>query len=264
MALLDSSTRDDRWCTEASEVQRIMSAEEPKFWTPHHIRAAVTVTGTVLLDLKQNRYRGLATETTRALAALAENWSSISTEAQRLATQPRDRALTQAPDFIEAGLLSPAPPEVTFMTRAVNLKTQLTSIGLQERAATSIRAHHLVRFVGACLWARKALRSRSLYSIVCEVSASNTGASKPTDRHRTIELVCIFRRLRPYAFAAQDRCLLHALALLHFLSYYGSRPVWVIGVCARPWAAHSWLQLDDCVLDSSPEEICRFTPILAV
>jgi hypothetical protein len=217
----------------------------------------------VLLDLKQNRYRGLGMEHAQQLATLAANWSSISTEAQHLPESPRERALAQAAAFIKAGLLSQDPPEVTFKTTAVNLKTQLTSIGLEQSAIAPIRAHHVLMFIRACLWSKKALKSRTLYSIACEISAEKP-PSGAGNLQRTIELVCIFRRLRPYAFASQDRCLFHALALLRFLSHYGSHPTWVIGVCARPWAAHSWLQIDNCILDSSPEEICRFTPILAI
>ena len=65
----------------------------------------------------------------------------------------------------------------------------------------------------------------------------------------------MFRRLRPYAFAAKDQCLFHALALLKFLAYYNIFPTWVIAVRPTPWAAHSWLQLGNHVLDCNPEEI---------
>jgi hypothetical protein len=38
----------------------------------------------------------------------------------------------------------------------------------------------------------------------------------------------------------------------------------MIGVTAIPFAAHSWVQEDRFVFDESPEEVCFFTPILAV
>ena len=74
----------------------------------------------------------------------------------------------------------------------------------------------------------------------------------------------IFRRLRPYEFAAKDQCLFHALALLKFLAHYNIHPTWVIAVRPTPWAAHSWLQLGTLVLDCTPEEISGYTPILAI
>jgi hypothetical protein len=240
------------------------SADVPSYWAPHHLRAAVTATGVVLLDLKQNRYRGIGRANACELAALAANWSEVSTEAHPLQVSPRDSALKHAAAFIEAGLLSRDPPEVGFEARRVDLNAQLASIGLQEQRAASIQPHHVLSFVRASLWAKRALRKRTLHSIACEVSAAKNQVPGRPDLEQTIELVCIFRRLRPYAFEAKDRCLFHTLALQRFLACYGSHPTWVIGVSAKPWAAHSWLQLDSWVLDSSPEEICAFTPILAI
>ena len=52
-------------------------------------------------------------------------------------------------------------------------------------------------------------------------------------QQRAIELVGIFRRLRPHTFAARDRCLFHSLALVRFLSRHAVFPTWVIGVRAQ-------------------------------
>jgi len=81
---------------------------------------------------------------------------------------------------------------------------------------------------------------------------------------RAVELVCLFRRLRPLAFTAKDQCLFHALALVRFLAFYSVFPVWVVGVRTRPWAAHSWVQQGTLLLDSNPEHVCEYTPILSV
>lgn len=235
-----------------------------RYWIPHHLRVAVTPTGVVLLDLKRDRYFALDETETRELAVLAGNWAEVSNEAQTLGSIERDTAANRGPAFVRAGLLTPEPQQATFNTTPVDVSAQLTSIGHQGEIATSIRLHHILAFIGACRWAKKVMRSRSLYSVACELSAAKTNANSSLDVRRTNELVFIFRRLRPYAFEAKDQCLFHALALMHFLMRYGSRPSWVIGVCARPWAAHSWLQLDNCILDASPEDVCTFTPILAV
>jgi Transglutaminase-like superfamily len=238
--------------------------DNEQYWTPHHIRAAVTPTGVVLLHLKQNRYLGLGMTHAQALAALAVNWRDISTEAQPL-PRPSEPIAGARAALIDAGLLSRVPPEVGFNATTVDLTADLISVGRQQEAAAAIRPQHLIRFIGACFWAKRMLRSRTLYSVACEVSETKRRDGRlPSNPQRTIELVCIFRKLRPFAFESRDQCLFHALALLRFLSHYGSHPTWVIGVCARPWMAHSWLQLGDCVLDSSPEEICSFTPILAI
>jgi hypothetical protein len=236
------------------------------YWTPQHLRIAVTPTGVVLLDLKRDRYTALDEADASQLAALAANWSQVSTVARPFVPPSRDSVLARVAAFMRAGLLSTDPPSLAITTRAIDLTVQLRSIGLEHQVATSLRPHHVLAFIGACLWARRAMRSRTLYAVACEISAAKAKArpSDVADVTRTTELVCIFRRLRPYAFKSSDQCLFHALALLNFLMRYGSQPTWVIGVCAMPWAAHSWLQIDDCILDSSPEDVCIFTPILAI
>jgi hypothetical protein len=239
-----------------------MQSDDARYWTPHHIRAAVTPTGVVLLNLKQNRYLGIGMSQAQALAALATNWQEVSTTTHALPAESLPVAATRAA-LVDAGLLSRSPPEIGFDATRVDLTAQLTSVGRQEQSVTAIRPHHIINFTRACWWAKRALRSRSLYDIACEVSEAKRKRHAVSSQ-RTIELVCVFRRLRPYAFESRDRCLFHALALLRFLELYGLHPTWVIGVCARPWMAHSWLQLDHCVLDSTPEEICSFTPILAI
>jgi len=216
------------------------------------------------LDLKHNRYHGLGVQSAPELAALATNWAQISTSTHPMPAAARHSALHHAPAFIDAGLLSRLRPEITFSASHVDLHSALTSIGLQEQRTVSVRSHHILNFVRACWWAKKSLRSPTLYSIACELSIAKTRASAPAELRHTIDLTCIFRRLRPYAFESKDRCLFHALALLHFLGRYGSHPTWVIGVCAKPWSAHSWLQLDNWLLDCSFEQVCAFVPILAI
>jgi hypothetical protein len=65
-------------------------------------------------------------------------------------------------------------------------------------------------------------------------------------------------------FAAEGRCLLHALTLVKFLNRCGFYPDWVIGVTTQPWAAHSWVQWGSFLLDTTPENVCHYTPIMVV
>jgi hypothetical protein len=65
-------------------------------------------------------------------------------------------------------------------------------------------------------------------------------------------------------FAAEGRCLLHALTLVKFLNRCDFYPDWVIGVTTQPWAAHSWVQWGSFLLDTTPENVCHYTPIMVV
>jgi hypothetical protein len=57
-------------------------------------------------------------------------------------------------------------------------------------------------------------------------------------------------------------CLHDCLALMAWLGPSASGVALVFGVCARPFAAHCWLQSHDLVLDDHPESPSRYQPIL--
>jgi hypothetical protein len=247
-------------------VPDIGTHDKTGFWMPPHTRVCVTAAGAVLLDLKRNRYFGLGYREARSLCALATNWSAASTPAGHpLEPMPLDDAARLADALVKAGFLTPvAPTETGLSFTAIEANATLTSVGHELSVSARLHLHHIVAFLRACIWAKRAVGSRLLYSIACEVAANKAVAPQTIDLERTIEFVCVFRRLRPYAFGAKDQCLFHALALLKFLSHYNIHPTWVIAVRPKPWAAHSWLQFGSFVLDCNPEEICEYTPILAI
>jgi hypothetical protein len=233
---------------------------------PPHTRVCVTATGAVLLDLKRNRYFGLGYREARSLSTLAANWSSASMSSGRaLEPMQLDDAARLADALIKAGFLTAvAPTEPALQVASFDSNAALTSVGYELAAPPQLHLHNIIAFLRACIWAKRAVDSRLLYSIACEIAESKARITNDIDLQHTVELVSVFRRLRPYAFAAKDQCLFHALALLKFLAHYNIFPTWVVAVRPTPWAAHSWLQLGSHVLDCNPEEISGYTPILAI
>jgi hypothetical protein len=241
-----------------------MQQETKRYWMPSHVCGCPTLTGAVLLDLKRNRYFGVGRKEADVLHMLAGNWP---TDAEHDAPQSltSNAAVRIAEELVEAGLLSrDVPTPDGLMHGQVTLTGTLASVGHELDRSAPIQFGHIVAFLRSCAWAGRALRSRTLYSIACEIARDKAFRTDWFDEQRTIELVGIFRRLRPHAFAATNRCLFHALALMNFLSRYEVFPTWVIGVRAKPWAAHSWVQHDNLILDSNPEHICEYTPLLAI
>jgi len=251
---------------EVKSVPDIGTNKNKEFWMPPHTRVCVTATGAVLLDLKRNRYFGLGYREARSLSTLATNWAAASTPAGHpLEPMQLEDAARLADALVKAGFLTPvAPTEPGPSFAAIDSDAALTSVGCELAATPHLHLHHIIAFLRACIWAKRAVDSRLLYSIACEVAESKAGITHDIDLQHTVELVSVFRRLRPYAFAAKDQCLFHALALLKFLAHYNIHPTWVIAVRPTPWAAHSWLQLGAFVLDCTPEETSGYTPILAI
>lgn len=236
-----------------------------QYWIPAHIRFCSTATGAVILDLLRNRYLGIGSKEADVLKradAMGQDISSITQTLQPLSAA--DEALANA--LAKAGLLvSTRPPaDAALKMQSVDLNSVLTSVGHQVEILVRVRPVHILNFLRACHWARGCVRSRTLYSVALEIcEMKTTGNDDPSEQH-TIELVCLFRRLRPLAFTAKDQCLFHALALVRFLAFYDVFPVWVVGVRTRPWAAHSWVQKGNLLLDANPEHVCEYTPILSV
>ncbi|WP_116808679.1 lasso peptide biosynthesis B2 protein [Steroidobacter cummioxidans] len=242
---------------------------EKAYWLPSHVRACSTATGTVILDLRRNRYFGVGRKETIALRALAGNWQSLAAAPASFASDaeplPFQDAVKIADQLVQAGLLSNSTPEpAAFTPTQVDLDSVLTSVGHEIDRKSSIRWRHLTSFLRACTWARHSVRSRTLFLTAEDVGRQKNVAGASFNNERAIELVGIFRRLRPHTFAARDQCLFHALALVRFLAYYDVYPTWVIGVRTKPWAAHSWVQQGTLLLDANPEQVCEYTPILAI
>ncbi len=58
-----------------------------------------------------------------------------------------------------------------------------------------------------------------------------------------------------------NRCLSRSIALVQRLAQLGCAAHLVMAVRAAPFAAHSWVQVDDIVLNDTPEEVSRYSPI---
>jgi Transglutaminase-like superfamily len=258
---------------------------------PPHVYVCATGNGSVLLDLKQNRYFGLGQGESELLAGAVDSWPPPAwplTATRDEAPEPASIARL-CDSLLKDGLLVPGddseapgggsevsgggsestgaratglPPSAT----RVDMKVEFVAVGDELEAHGSMRLADVRNFAAAYLSAWYSLRRRPLSSTVEAVHArklrrQSAGGFEST---RAAELVDIFRRLRPFVFAAEGRCLLHALTLVEFLSFYDLYPDWVIGVTTQPWGAHSWVQSGKFLLDTNPEKVCHFTPILVV
>jgi len=237
-----------------------------------HVHVCVTGDGCVLLDLKRDKYLGLGRGETELLAAAIDEWPKPTWEcgADCLSACAKSPRLDELCSSLAAdGLLVPAQRECVSASREPlpGMRREWISIGDELEVPGRIGLRHLANFVTAFLWARCSLAWRPILSTVETVRARKSRRVHDVNLTDTLELaamVDIFRRLRPFLFAPEGRCLLHALTLVRYLSRYGLYPEWVIGVATQPWAAHSWVQSGNFLLDSNPEKVCRYTPIMVV
>jgi hypothetical protein len=240
-----------------------------------HLHVCVTGDGSVLLDLKRDKYLGLGREETEVLAAVIDTWPKPTWDcADHLLSAVSERADELCRMLAADGMLIPASRDCGLISNAlssgasaVDMKREWISIGDELEADGRVTAKHVANFAAAFSWARCSLAWRHFSSTVEAIRAKKSRYGREQDSPSVLQvaaMVGVFRQLRPFVFEAEGRCLLHALTLVRFLSSYGFYPEWVIGVATQPWAAHSWVQWGNFLLDSNPEKICRFTSIMVV
>jgi hypothetical protein len=237
-----------------------------RYWMAAHVQACATPAGVILLDLKRDRYLGLGLSESVSLGRHVQDWPVIRSETVLQGTPCEELCATLLAD----GILSrERPASTTLSATTVDMGAEFVSVGDEIEVSAPIRARDVANFLMAYGSAACSLRFRSFLKVVESVRRTKRrraqqGLCLPPDSTHTAALVDRFRRLRTFAFTAEGHCLLHALTLVKFLGCYGCYPDWVIGVAAQPFGAHAWVQWHSYLLDTNPEKVCRYTPILVV
>jgi transglutaminase superfamily protein len=237
-----------------------------------HVHVCVTGDGAVFLDLKHDKYLGIGRRDSELLAAAISSWPKPQWD--RTEMEPTsDAAVAYTDELCRSlaadGLLISGVSHSAQAAREplIDMRREWISVGDELEAESKVTVTHVANFVVAFLWARCSLVWRPFSATVEGMrveKARRPSGIDPNDTVKMTALVGVFRQIRPLVFAAEGRCLLHALTLTRFLNRYGLYPEWVIGVATQPWAAHAWVQCGNLLLDTNPEKVCRYTPILAI
>jgi Transglutaminase-like superfamily len=121
-------------------------------------------------------------------------------------------------------------------------------------------APHALRFLGACLWARDVVARGALARAAGDLSALKWRCEDGRDVRAEVQK---FVRLRPW-FPGAHACLFDSLALSRFMMAAGQSVDWVVGVKARPFAAHSWVECGGDILNDDRETCTPFTEVLRI
>lgn len=197
------------------------------------------------LDLGRNRYFRLDGGTRDAFIALMRNpeLSRPETEAliKRRILKWTDRAERISPVFVQVpmrSLIEEAP------AHSYGRKAHVLEIAfLLSRAWFERRFVPLAQVMG---------RRR--------VIALTTRSAGPAASRRHAGLFASVRRMIPIG----PSCLPDSLALLDFLANRRCSARLVVGIRREPFAAHCWVQADDCLLNETVDVASGFTPIYVV
>lgn len=89
------------------------------------------------------------------------------------------------------------------------------------------------------------------------------GSARPPARTVTEQAASSFRRAGDLA-SLSDRCLPHSIAVTRWLFRRGVGATLVMGISIDPFQAHSWVQVDDVLINERVELVRDFLPILVI
>lgn len=250
----------------------LMSVQSmPTYWLCRHVYVCALPTATIFMDIKRNAYHAIAAADARRLAANVPGLSALlRTHACCSADGETDSETTALLcSLLQANLLTTSVKYGKIVSAPHLMHSVRDDLVVPTVERRPIRITDVLKFLAALTYAFFAARIAPLRYVIGHAqrkARTERMAARltPTDQVAVLELVSIYRRIRVYLFGSRNNCLLQALSLRTFLTYYHIRTTWIFGVKMNPWSAHSWVQYGSLVLDGSPEEVQYYTPILVI
>jgi transglutaminase superfamily protein len=242
------------------------SAREYKYVLAHDVYVCKLDDAAVFLDLRANQYFAVPPESIAALDEMVEGFCTLS------AASPRRRSSESSAEstiesLVSRGILTESRDAGVPARRVTISASQAIAPGQRSNSVRAIHGSHLAFFIGAlcdALFHVHLNRLKPLLDRIRVLQAQSGEASGPSRLDAVLELLEVFRRLRTFFYTAKDFCLVDALTLTLFLHKYEHAPTFVIGIRTKPFVAHAWVQVGNCIIDDRIEASQGFTPILTV
>jgi len=242
-----------------------ISSQGAKYYLSPQVYCCEFDDGAIILDMRAAAYLGIDAEHARILRACIENWPNFKRcdSDSNCANNPAFDVLVA--DLLSRGILTPAP------TKTHLLDFECPTTGWTNPNWGAARHHvpisHLLLFSTSSLWVLLRRRGRGLASLLAWVGHHQAAIQRnenSSGREIDSELLQSFFRLRIWFYTAYRHCLLDSLVLSVYLTKRMVPCTLVIGVSTRPFAAHAWVQIGECVLNDTVEHVLTFTRTLAV
>jgi hypothetical protein len=237
-----------------------------KYLLQPHVFASIFDDGAVLLDLRSGKYFTLSAQAVCALSNIVVGWPHLRESLPFSSGDSTESTDDLVPALLEKRLLT-RDKSCGKSATPIPVRRPTTSLELSEwDTPPSISRTSVCNFLAAAVAADIATRFFPIrYAVTIARRRADARARRCPLDSATLRLhIASYQRLRPLLFTSRDKCLFDSIALLQFLSFYNVFPTWVFGVRHAPFIAHCWLQLDDAVLNDTPEHVSNYLPIMAV
>jgi Transglutaminase-like superfamily len=216
----------------------------------------------VILDTKNNQYHGLTGDQAAALQIALGN----RTTAQRYPQVSDADVAAFATTLAARGILTTAPVATAGCRSSVgvppvhSLDDSLAGKGGRIHARHRVRALHY--FLRSAFWLKRGRLDSAIQHL--QATKQRRARASTCTASEAISLIRTFDAIRPLLYSSRDKCLLDSLVLAEFLLANGVSATFLIGVRTMPFIAHSWVQIDDCVLNCPLYAAQRSNVIVAI
>jgi hypothetical protein len=231
------------------------------YFLPSHVHACQVEGSVILLDLLGDRYFGLGPVEARAVARHIVGWPIAATE------KDSTLAAENTPIFSELIARGQLTTDVNRAAPRESWQLSTPSQAVRESMKVTVRASDVLDFIVATVHSSYMLKHWPLHRTVQRIASKQLALIRKPELDSKVAIVRamrVFSVLRPFVFTARDHCLFDSVAVMNFLHRKGLTAQWVFGVQPAPFAAHSWVQFGELVLNDTPETVLAFTPILVV
>jgi hypothetical protein len=229
-----------------------------------HVYVCDAGDGIVFLDLPRQRYIGLASSYAGTLRSYVRNWPWKEESPCAMHARPDESEIVVLEGLRQAGLLTASVEAPQHLSCSLSEPQEAAYAMLAYSERIQPTAAHYLRFFLAFITTVIKMRTCTLEQIATRLLACKRGRQSRKDLAEVKSLTRCFLRIRPWFYTARKACLFDSLTLLEYLRGYEIYPTLVLGARAKPFLAHSWVQLDSLVLNESVYNARQFARILAI
>lgn len=205
-----------------------------KYVLAPHVHACIDGDWLIFLDLKSNRYFAVSAALSAAIDGIANaRHDDMAVEGAALQKLAARGVLTAPKDA--------HPPQEL--------------VGHSGR----IKAPTIMQFAWAAHWASTTVRRGDMWRAAQQIRSWKRVSCEDADAAH--QAIYHFNEMRPW-LPKRYVCLFDALCLIRFLLSRGTHATLVIGVRARPFLAHSWVELDGAIVDDGGEDCASMQEIV--
>lgn len=213
----------------------------------------------MLLDARKDQYYFIGEEELRFLASkiaiyLPAEWS----ERQIESSESSNDIVKQ---LVEAEVLTKNPEKGHWIIMPEKDEVDSFFENLEIDDGIKPLYHHYLAAFFSGVYIYIILRIMPFYKILRWLQKRNSANCR--EKEKALKIGRIYRYLRP-VLPKSRICLYDSLVFAQFARFYNVNPEIVFGVVSSPFEAHAWAKVGNTILNDTPQNISKYTPILII